>query len=125
MRIHAEFAGSKTSSWVTTRSHERFLVRDVRSLVKDRRVTKHSRRLGQGKEDGYRLPSLRNLTGYNRVERQAKRELRISQVQARTKPSRVKQRAKQHVGYDSPTMRLVRNIAQSRFPSFLGLFGKK
>jgi hypothetical protein len=37
----------------------------------------------------------------------------------------VKQRAKQHAGYYSPTLRLVRNTAKGRFPSFLGLFGKK
>jgi hypothetical protein len=37
----------------------------------------------------------------------------------------VKQRAKQHVGYYSPTLRSVRNAAKGRFPSFLGLFGKK
>jgi hypothetical protein len=73
----------------------------------------------------YRRPSLQNLTGYTRVRRQAKRELGISQVQAWTRPSRVKQRAKQHVGYYSPTMRLVRNAAKGRFPSFLGLFCKK
>jgi len=73
----------------------------------------------------YRRPSLRNLTGYTRVKRQATRALGISQVQAWTRPSRVKQRAKQHVGYYSPTMRLVRNTAKGRFPSFLGLFGKK
>ena len=73
----------------------------------------------------YRRPSLRNLTGHTRVKRQAKRELGISQVQAWTKPSRVKQRAKQLVGYCSPTMRLVRNTTKGRFPSFLGLFSKK
>jgi len=65
------------------------------------------------------------LTGYTRVKRRAERELGISQVQAWTKPSRVKQRAKQRVGYYSPTMRLVRNTAKGQFPSFLGLFGKK
>ena len=73
----------------------------------------------------YRRPSLRNLSGYTQVKRRAKRELGISQVQAWTKPSRVKQRAKQHVGYYSPTMRVVRNTAKGRFPSFLGLFRKK
>ena len=73
----------------------------------------------------YRRPSLRNLTGYTQVKRQAKREIGISQVQAWTRPSRVKQRAKQHAGYYSPTLRLVRNTAKGRFPSFLGLFGKK
>ena len=73
----------------------------------------------------YRRPSLRNLTGYTRVKRRAKRQLGISQVQAWTKPSRVKQRAKQHAGYYTPTLRAVRNTAKGRFPSFLGLFGKK
>jgi hypothetical protein len=48
----------------------------------------------------YRRPSLRNLSGYTQVKR------------------RVKQRAKQHVGYYSPTMRVVRNTAKGRFPSF-------
>jgi hypothetical protein len=73
----------------------------------------------------YRRPSLRNLTGYTRVKRRAKRQLGISQIQAWTNPSRVRQRAKQHVGYYSPTMRVVRNTAKGRFPSLFGLFGKK
>ena len=73
----------------------------------------------------YRRPSLRNLTGYTRVKRQATRALWISQVQAWTRPSRVKQRAKQRAGYYSPTLRLVCNTTIGRFPSFLGLFGKK
>jgi hypothetical protein len=73
----------------------------------------------------YRRPSLRTLTGYTGVKRRAKRELGISQIQAWTKPSRVKQRAKQHVGLYSPTARVVRNTAKGRFPSLFGLFGKK
>ena len=73
----------------------------------------------------YRRPSLRNLTGYTQVKRRAKRQLGISQAQAWTKPSRVKQRAKQRVGYYSPTTRVIRNTAKGRFPSLLGLFGKK
>ena len=73
----------------------------------------------------YRRPSLRNLTGYTQVKRRAKRQLGISQVQAWTNPSRVKQRAKQNVGYYSPTMRVLRNTAKGRFPSFFGLFGRK
>jgi hypothetical protein len=72
----------------------------------------------------YRRPSLRSLSGYTQVKRRAKRQLGISQVQAWTKPSRLKQRAKQDVGYYSPTMRVVRNTAKGRFPSFLGLFRK-
>ena len=70
-------------------------------------------------------PSLRKLSVYTQVKRRAKRQLGISQVQAWTKPSRVKQRAKQRVGYYSPAMRVVRNTAKGRFPSFLGLFRKK
>jgi len=73
----------------------------------------------------YRRPSLRTLTGYTRIKRRAKRQLGISQVQAWTKPSRVAQRAKQRVGYYAPTMRVVRNTEKGRFPSLLGLFGKK
>jgi len=72
-----------------------------------------------------RRPSLRKLTGDTRVKRQPKRELGISQVQAWTGPSRVKQRATQHVGYYSRTMRLIRNAAKGWFPSFLGLLAKK
>ena len=73
----------------------------------------------------YRRPSLRNLTGHTRVKRRVKHQLGISQVQAWTKPSRVKQRAKQRVGYYSPAARVVRNTTKGRFPSVLGLFGKK
>jgi hypothetical protein len=73
----------------------------------------------------YRRPSLRILSGYTQVKRRAKRQLGISKSQAWTKPSRVKVRAKQHVGYYSPTMRVVRNTAKGRFPSFLRLFRKK
>jgi len=73
----------------------------------------------------YRRPSLRNLTGCTQVKRRTKRQFGISQVQAWTKPSRVKQRAKQDVGHYSPTMRVVRNTAKGRFSSFLGLFRKK
>jgi hypothetical protein len=73
----------------------------------------------------YRRPSLRNLSGYTQVKRRAKRQLGISQGQAWTKPSRVRQRAKQNVGYYSPMMRVVRNTAKGRFPSFLALFMKK
>ncbi len=46
----------------------------------------------------YRRPSLNTLFGVTRVKRKVKRELGISQVQAWTKPSRVKQRAKYRLG---------------------------
>jgi len=49
--------------------------------------------------------------------REEKRVPRLRQLQCSC--------AVQHVGYYSPTLRLVRNTAKGRFPSFLGLFGKK
>ena len=90
-----------------------------------RRLSVRAPTIGGMKLLRYRRPSLGNLTGYTQAKRRAKRELGISQVQAWTKPSRVRQRAKQGIGYYSPTMRVVRNIANGRYPSFLGLFGKK
>lgn len=73
----------------------------------------------------YRRPSLNTVLGITREKRRIKRELGISQVQAWTKPSRIKQRAKYKLGWYSPAMRVARNTAKGRFPSFLGLFGKK
>ena len=73
----------------------------------------------------YRQPSLNTVLGITREKRRIKRELGISQVQAWTKPSRIKQRAKYRVGYYSPAMRIIRNISKGKFPSFLGLFSKK
>ena len=74
----------------------------------------------------YRKPSMKTLLGYTSAKRQVKRKLGISQVQAWTKPSRVKQRVKYNFGLYSPTARVVRNTAKGKFPSFLGLFsGKK
>ncbi|MFI5240787.1 MAG: hypothetical protein ACHQUB_03725 [Candidatus Saccharimonadia bacterium] len=54
-----------------------------------------------------------------------KRQLGISQMQAWTKPSRVKQRLKYRAGLYSPQMRVIRNTAKGKFPSFLGLFSRK
>lgn len=73
----------------------------------------------------YRRPSLRTLTGYSRVKRQAKRSLGISQVQGWTSPSRLKQKAKYRIGFYSPPVRIVRNTAKGKFPSFLGLFSRR
>ena len=73
----------------------------------------------------YRQPSLNTLLGVTREKRRIKRELGISQVQAWTKPSRVKQRAKYQMGYYSPVMRLLRNTSKGKYPSLLGLLGKK
>jgi len=73
----------------------------------------------------YRKPSVKTLLGYTRAKRQLKRQLGISQVQAWTRPSRVKQRIKYRAGWYSPQMRVARNTAKGKFPSFLGLFSRK
>ena len=73
----------------------------------------------------YRRPSMNRMLGITTEKRRIKRSLGISQVQAWTKPSRVKQRIKYNVGLYSPEMRVIRNTSKGRFPSFLGLFGKK
>jgi isopentenyldiphosphate isomerase len=68
---------------------------------------------------------MKTLLGYTRAKRQLKRELGISQVQAWTKPSRVKQRFKYKLGWYSPVKRVARNNAKGKYPSFLGLFSLK
>lgn len=69
----------------------------------------------------YRAPSLRTLTGMTAVKRRVKRQLGISQVEAWTKPSRVKQRVKQRLGLYSPGMRVVRQASRGKFPTPFGL----
>ena len=73
----------------------------------------------------YRKPSIRTLVGYTGAKRRLKRSLGISQVQAWTKPSRIKQRIKYRVGLYSPAARVIRNTAKGKFPSFLGMFKNK
>lgn len=73
----------------------------------------------------YRRPSLNTLLGVTAAKRRVKRELGISQVEAWTKPSRVKQQLKQRVGLYSPAMTLIRQTARGNLPSLLGLFGRK
>jgi hypothetical protein len=73
----------------------------------------------------YRKPSINTILGITKAKRRLKRQLGISQVQAWTRPSRVKQRLKYRVGWYSPAMRVARNTSKGKFPSFLGLFGKK
>jgi hypothetical protein len=73
----------------------------------------------------YRRPSVNSMLGITREKRRIKRSLGISQVQAWTKQSRVKQRVKYNLGLYSPTMRVIRNTSKGKFPSFLGLFSKK
>ena len=73
----------------------------------------------------YRRPSLNQLLGVTAAKRRVRRELGISQVEAWTKPSRVKQRLKQQVGLYSPEVRVIRQTAKGNFPTVLGLFHKK
>jgi hypothetical protein len=73
----------------------------------------------------YRRPSLNGLLGITAAKRRVRRELGISQVEAWTKPSRVKQRAKRQLGLYSPAARVIRQTARGNVPTFLGLFGKK
>jgi len=73
----------------------------------------------------YRKPSINTLLGITKEKRRIKRALGISQVQAWTRPSRIKQRAKYRIRLYSPAARIVRNTAQGKVPTFLGLFSKK
>jgi hypothetical protein len=73
----------------------------------------------------YRKPSMKTLIGYTSAKRRLKRNFGISQVQAWTKPSRVKQRVKYNFGIYSPATRVVRNTAKGKFPSIFGIFGRK
>lgn len=72
----------------------------------------------------YRALSMKTVLGVTAAKRRVKRSLGISQVQAWTKPSRIKQKAKQEVGLYSPAARVVRQTGKGRFPTFLGLFGR-
>lgn len=73
----------------------------------------------------YRKPSINTLLGITMEKRRIKRALGISQVQAWTRPSRVKQRIKYRLGLYSPAARVIRNTAKGKVPTFLGLFNKK
>lgn len=73
----------------------------------------------------YRRPSINTVLGITKEKRRIKRGLGLSQVQAWTKPNRIKQRAKYRVGYYSPTMRIIRQTSKGKFPSLLGLFSKR
>lgn len=73
----------------------------------------------------YKKPSMRTVLGATKYKRRVKRTLGISQVQAWTKPSRVKQRVKYSVGLYSPAMRIIRQTSRGKIPTFLGLFTRK
>lgn len=73
----------------------------------------------------YRRPSMNHLLGTTAAGRRLRRSLGISQVEAWTKPSRVKQRAKNGLGLYSPTMRTIRQASRGKVPSSLGLWSRK
>jgi hypothetical protein len=73
----------------------------------------------------YRKPSMKTVLGLTAAKRQAKRPLGISQVQAWTKPSRIKQRVKYRLGLYSPVARTVRQTSKGRFPTLFGLFRRR
>lgn len=73
----------------------------------------------------YCRPSMNQLLGITAANRRVRRSLGISQVEAWTKPSRVKQGAKYNLGFYSPTMRLLRQTSRGKFPTPLGLCPRK
>lgn len=73
----------------------------------------------------YRKPSLNQMLGVTTAKRRVKRDLGISQVEGWTKPARVKQRVKQQIGLYSPGVRVIRQTLRGKFPSLLGLFGRR
>ena len=73
----------------------------------------------------YRRPSVNRLLGITSAKRRVRRELGISQVEAWTKPSRVKQKLKREVGLYSPKATVVRQTARGKVPTLFGLFGRK
>lgn len=73
----------------------------------------------------YRRPSMNQLLGVTAAKRRVRRSLGVSQVEAWTEPSRVKQRVKYNVGFYSPAMRTARKISRGKFPSPLGLWSRK
>jgi len=73
----------------------------------------------------YRRPSLNTVLGITAAKRQVRRSLGISQFQAYTKPTRIRQKLKREVGLYSPTARVIRQTSRGRFPTFLGLGGKR
>jgi hypothetical protein len=73
----------------------------------------------------YRRPSVNNLLGITAAKRRLRRELGISQVEAWTKPTRVRQRVKQQLGLYSPVARVIRQTARGNVPTLLGLFGRR
>ena len=72
----------------------------------------------------YKKPSVNNLLGVTKVKRQINKVSGKSAIDRWTKPSRIKQRAKQKVGWYNPTLSITRQTSKGKVPSFLGLFSK-
>ena len=71
----------------------------------------------------YRLLPLNTILGITAAKMRVTRKLGIFQVGAWTKPSRVKQWVKQHIGLNSPIARVVRRTVKRCSPSSRGLLG--
>jgi hypothetical protein len=69
----------------------------------------------------YRRPSVSTVLGLTAARRRVRRALGISQVEAWTRPSRVKQRLRYKMGLYSPAARVIRQTAQGNIPTPLGL----
>jgi hypothetical protein len=69
----------------------------------------------------YRRPSPNQLLGITTAKRRVRRSLGISQVEAWTKPSRVKQRAKSQLGLYSPAMRVLQQTFKGKIPTPFGV----
>lgn len=69
----------------------------------------------------YRRPSLSRVLGLTAARRSVRRSLGISQVEAWTRPSRLKQRLRYKAGLYSPAARLIRQTAEGKLPTPFGL----
>lgn len=73
----------------------------------------------------YRKPSVNTLLGITKAKRRFRKATGLSTIARYTNPSRIKQRIKYSAGLYSSEARVIRQTSKGRFPSFLGLFGKK
>jgi hypothetical protein len=73
----------------------------------------------------YRRPSVNTLLGITKAKRRFRKVTGLSTIARYTNSSRIKQRIKYKSGLYSPEVRVVRQTSKGKFPSFLGLFGKK
>jgi len=73
----------------------------------------------------YRRPSLNRMLGITTAKRRIRRSLGISQIEGYTKPTRIRQKLKREVGLYSPAARVIRQTSRGRYPTFLGLGGRR